>query len=135
MVVIAGVLEAQLDDVDAAAQRLLQERVGLRAADEIQARGMEGVANVGHARSLPGPSPAHDPPLGSTPYGSPTVGLRGRTPIRRPSRPDRVMPAQGGPLSEHPVTADVVIIGGGVIGLSVAWRARAARPACRRART
>jgi glycine oxidase len=33
------------------------------------------------------------------------------------------MPAQGGSLSEHPVTADVVIIGGGVIGLSVAWRA------------
>ncbi|HXD63668.1 MAG TPA: glycine oxidase ThiO [Solirubrobacteraceae bacterium] len=26
-------------------------------------------------------------------------------------------------MSEHPVTADVVIIGGGVIGLSVAWRA------------
>ncbi len=26
-------------------------------------------------------------------------------------------------MSEHPVTADVVVIGGGAIGLSVAWRA------------
>ena len=26
-------------------------------------------------------------------------------------------------MSEHPVTADVVVVGGGAIGLSVAWRA------------
>jgi glycine oxidase len=33
------------------------------------------------------------------------------------------MPAQGGSLSEQPQTADVVVIGGGAIGLSIAWRA------------
>jgi glycine/D-amino acid oxidase-like deaminating enzyme len=33
------------------------------------------------------------------------------------------MPAQGGSLSKHPVPADVVVVGAGVIGLSVAWRA------------
>jgi glycine oxidase len=33
------------------------------------------------------------------------------------------MPVQGGSLSEDPVPADVVVIGGGVIGLSIAWRA------------
>jgi glycine oxidase len=33
------------------------------------------------------------------------------------------MPAQGGSLSEHSLTADVVVIGGGAIGLSIAWRA------------
>jgi glycine oxidase len=33
------------------------------------------------------------------------------------------MPAQGGSLSEQPQTADVVVIGGGAIGLSAAWRA------------
>jgi glycine oxidase len=32
------------------------------------------------------------------------------------------MPAQGGSLSEQSVTADVVVIGGGAIGLSIAWR-------------
>ena len=26
-------------------------------------------------------------------------------------------------MSEHPLTADVVVIGGGAIGLSIAWRA------------
>ena len=31
------------------------------------------------------------------------------------------MPAQGGSLSKHPVPADVIVVGGGVIGLSVAW--------------
>ena len=93
-------LSAQLDDVDAPAQRLLQEGIGLLAADEVQPRGLEGVADVGHAPSaVCQPSPLA---LASAPYGSPTVGLRGRTPIRRPSGPDRVMPAQGGPLSEQP---------------------------------
>src|SRR5437868_10050370 len=58
-------------------------------------------------------------------YGSPTVGLRGRTPIRRPSRPDRVMPEQGGSVSQHNTNAvDVAVVGGGAIGLAVAWRAR-----------
>jgi glycine oxidase len=33
------------------------------------------------------------------------------------------MPAQGGSLSKHPHAADVVVVGGGAIGLSVAWRA------------
>jgi glycine oxidase len=33
------------------------------------------------------------------------------------------MPAQGGSLSKDPAAADVVVIGGGVIGLSIAWRA------------
>jgi glycine oxidase len=33
------------------------------------------------------------------------------------------MPVQGGSLSEQSQTADVVVIGGGAIGLSVAWRA------------
>jgi glycine oxidase len=33
------------------------------------------------------------------------------------------MPAQGGALSEQSVTADVLVIGGGAIGLSIAWRA------------
>jgi glycine oxidase len=33
------------------------------------------------------------------------------------------MPAQGGSLSKHPVHADVVVTGAGVIGLSIAWRA------------
>jgi len=33
------------------------------------------------------------------------------------------MPAQGGSLSEQSVTADVVVIGGGAVGLSIAWRA------------
>jgi glycine oxidase len=33
------------------------------------------------------------------------------------------MPAKGAELSAHSETADVVIIGGGVIGLSIAWRA------------
>jgi glycine oxidase len=33
------------------------------------------------------------------------------------------MPAQGGSLSEHTPAADVVVIGGGAIGLSIAWRA------------
>jgi glycine oxidase len=33
------------------------------------------------------------------------------------------MPAQGGSLSKHPVHADVVVVGGGAIGLSIAWRA------------
>jgi glycine oxidase len=33
------------------------------------------------------------------------------------------MPAQGGSLSKDPAAADVLVIGGGVIGLSIAWRA------------
>jgi glycine oxidase len=33
------------------------------------------------------------------------------------------MPAQGGSLSEQSAAADVVVIGGGAIGLSIAWRA------------
>jgi glycine oxidase len=33
------------------------------------------------------------------------------------------MPAQGGQLSEYPVAADVIVIGGGAIGLSIAWHA------------
>jgi glycine oxidase len=33
------------------------------------------------------------------------------------------MPAKGADLSAHRETADVVVVGGGVIGLSVAWRA------------
>src|ERR1039458_2727564 len=32
------------------------------------------------------------------------------------------MPAQGGSLSEHRAGADVVVVGGGAIGLSIAWR-------------
>jgi glycine oxidase len=35
------------------------------------------------------------------------------------------MPEQGGSLSEHRAAADLVIIGGGSIGLSIAWRAAA----------
>src|SRR5271165_314387 len=35
----------------------------------------------------------------------------------------RVMPAKGADMSAHSGTADVVIVGGGVIGLSIAWRA------------
>ena len=33
------------------------------------------------------------------------------------------MPAKGADVSAHKEAADVVIVGGGVIGLSVAWRA------------
>jgi glycine oxidase len=33
------------------------------------------------------------------------------------------MPAQGGQLSKHPVPVDVVVVGAGAIGLSIAWRA------------
>jgi glycine oxidase len=33
------------------------------------------------------------------------------------------MPAQGGSLSEHRAAADVAVVGGGAIGLSIAWRA------------
>jgi glycine oxidase len=32
------------------------------------------------------------------------------------------MPAQGGSLSEHRAGADVIVVGGGAIGLSIAWR-------------
>jgi glycine oxidase len=35
------------------------------------------------------------------------------------------MPEQGGSLSEHSAAADVAVIGGGAIGLSIAWRAAA----------
>jgi glycine oxidase len=35
------------------------------------------------------------------------------------------MPEQGGSLSEHRAAADVAVIGGGAIGLSIAWRAAA----------
>jgi glycine oxidase len=40
------------------------------------------------------------------------------------------MPAQGGSLSQQSQTADVVVVGGGAIGLSIAWRAarRGLRP-------
>ena len=43
---IAGVLEAQLDEIDAAAQRLLEERVGARVADEVEPGGVDGGAEV-----------------------------------------------------------------------------------------
>ena len=52
------------------------------------------LAKVGHGRESARPA------LGSL-SREPTVGLRGRTLIRRPSRPDRVMPAQGGRMSQH----------------------------------
>jgi glycine oxidase len=53
------------------------------------------------------------------------TGLRGRLASRRPQNLIRVMPAKGAEVSDkvsHPA-ADVLIIGGGVIGLSIAWRA------------
>src|SRR5664279_2858986 len=46
--------------------------------------------------------------------------------IRRPSRPDRVMPDQGGFVTRsRSHSVDVAVIGGGVIGLAIAWRAQA----------
>jgi glycine/D-amino acid oxidase-like deaminating enzyme len=33
------------------------------------------------------------------------------------------MPAQGGQLSKQPELVDVVVVGAGAIGLSIAWRA------------
>src|SRR5438270_14071500 len=35
---------------------------------------------------------------------------------------NRVMPAQGGVLASHSRAFDIAVVGGGVIGLSVAWR-------------
>jgi glycine oxidase len=49
-------------------------------------------------------------------------GLRGRHADRQ--QLIRVMPAKRGAMPQHPnATSDVVVIGGGVIGLAVAWRA------------
>src|ERR1700760_2018618 len=36
---------------------------------------------------------------------------------------NRIMPAQGGTLTDRSSSFDVAVVGGGVIGLSVAWRA------------
>jgi glycine oxidase len=53
------------------------------------------------------------------------TGLRGRLASRRPQNLIRVMPAKGAEVSDQTggPGVDVLIIGGGVIGLSTAWRA------------
>ena len=52
--VIGGVLHAELHDVDAAAQRALQEGIRARVADQVQASLREALAAVVHAASLAG---------------------------------------------------------------------------------
>ena len=57
----------------------------------------------------------------------PHLGLRGRIWIRRPYEPDPGNAGAGRSFlhHEHRASADVVVVGGGVIGLAVAWRAAA----------
>ena len=50
------------------------------------------------------------------------TGLRGRLEAADRRNLIRVMPAKGAGMSTS-ATADVLVIGGGVIGLSIAWRA------------
>jgi len=52
---VVTVLDPQLHDVDAAAQRGGREGVGTRVADEVQAGGGEPPATIGHPPSLAGP--------------------------------------------------------------------------------
>ena len=63
--------------------------------------------------------------------GSPSLGLRGRHHGRRPSAAD---PGHAGeaedatsPRLAQPSSYDVAVVGGGVVGLAVAWRAARAR--------
>ncbi len=63
------------------------------------------------------------PTSARTDHGSPRPGLRGRLVRLRPSNLIRVIPAKGALMA---VTADLVVVGGGVIGTAIAWRAAAA---------
>jgi glycine oxidase len=57
-------------------------------------------------------------------------GLRGRHADRQ--QLIRIMPAKRGAMPQDPTaTPDVVVVGGGVIGLAVAWRAAQAGHAVR----
>jgi glycine oxidase len=51
------------------------------------------------------------------------TGLRGRLEAADRRNLIRVMPAKGADVSAQSGTADVVVVGAGVIGLSIAWRA------------
>jgi glycine oxidase len=128
---VAGALVAQLDDVYAAGPRGLQ-RTPKRAAvgDEVQPRVEQpraALLRVGHVHSLPsrGPAAARRPRATIAAYGSP-FGLRGRHHGRRPSGAD---PGHAGEARSAIITPtsrafDVAVVGGGLIGLAVAWRAR-----------
>ncbi len=50
---VDGVLDPQLNDVDAAAQRGVQELVGLRVADQVQRGASQPFTAIGHGTSLP----------------------------------------------------------------------------------
>ncbi len=118
---VVGVLAAQLHDVDAALEGGAQKMVGAGVADEVQPRACQPVMAVTHSHQS-GRSAALASWLRN---GSPTRGLRGRKVKRSADRQNlnRVMPAQGGHLHDRTSEFDLAVVGAGVIGLSVAWRA------------
>ena len=116
--VVGEVLLAQLDDVDAAGDRgaeqvgqLAPARGALRPAiraHQVQARAPQARAR----RSAPAASAGHRPKSRTEAPAARLAGRRSRTSISR-------MASEGAP--------DLLVVGGGVIGLAVAWRAARAR--------
>ena len=109
--VVGRRLVAQLHDVDTPAQRVGQETGRTAVADEVETGLLQAFA------------PVHRPPSMSIPWG-PTgarTGLRGRPRAADRQNLLRVMPAEGAMSTQ----LDAVIVGGGIIGLSIAHRATA----------
>jgi hypothetical protein len=121
--VVGRVLVAQLEEVDAPGQRALERALHPAAVgDEVQAGIAQAVSAV-HAHSLASPRASirgQREPVSS--------GLRGRHHGRRPSGAD---PGHAGEARGHDISTDsdsdsydVAVVGGGLVGLAVAWRAR-----------
>src|SRR5512133_2811707 len=118
--VVGGVLVAQLEEVDAAGQRALEGALHPAAVgDEVQA-GIAQACSTVHAHSLASPRAT----IGGQREPS-FVGLRGRHHGRRPSGAD---PGHAGEARGRDIPQDsdydVAIVGGGIVGLAIAWRAR-----------
>ena len=130
--VVGGVLVAQLEEVGAAAPARPSRA---RAIPPRSATKYRRASRRRARRSTPTVSQAVRATIGGQ-REPVSFGLRGRHHGRRPSGadPGHAGEARGHDIPQRQHSYDVAVVGGGIVGLAVAWRARAARAVGGRAR-